>query len=171
MLNRVFPRQADNTYSGHPLAIWILAGIAVLRLVMGLNSVLQPHDTAINADGVALATFAPAAAREVIVEFSLLGNYFIVLALLTAVVLIRYRAMIPLMYMVMLYQQLGARVILHVRAGAPLLAPHSVGAAHLVVLGILVATLIGFGLSLIGRDYAARSSAPIARPLNQDIHG
>lgn len=159
MLNRLFPRQADNTYQGHPLAIWILAAVVALRLVMGLASVLQPHDTAINADGVALATFAPAAAQEVIVEFSLLGNYFILLALLGTIVLVRYRAMIPLMYLVMFYQQLGARVILHVRAGGPLLAPHTVGTAHFVVLGILIATLVGFGLSLIGRGYA-RSPSP-----------
>jgi hypothetical protein len=69
-------------------------------------------------------------------------------------VLIRYRAAIPLMYLLLLVQQLGSRGVGLVRPIARI-GPHP-GSA--VVLAILAMTLVGLALSLLGKGYSAPSA-------------
>lgn len=151
MLGRIFPKQFDNFYRGHWLAIWLLVPIVLLRLVIGANSILNTRLVATTADGIPLDSFGAAGAEAVIALFALLGLYFVLLALLGILVLIRYRAMIPLMYLLLLAQQLGGRVLglLHpiARSGA---SSAQLGSA--LILGILAATVLGFVLSLLGNS-------------------
>jgi len=37
MLTRLLPKQIDNDYRGHVLAIWLLAPLALIKLVQGAN--------------------------------------------------------------------------------------------------------------------------------------
>jgi len=62
MLERLFPRVADNAYPGHRLAPWLL-GLMTIKIAMGLNVMLNAPEVARSADGVPLETYgAPAAA-------------------------------------------------------------------------------------------------------------
>jgi hypothetical protein len=87
--------------------------------------------------------------------FSLLGMYLFALSVTGAIVLIRWRALIPLFFLVFLGTQLGARLIgyLHptaVAATGTTFGGHAIG--FWVNLGVLSITAIGFVLSVIGRD-------------------
>jgi hypothetical protein len=148
MRSRIFPKQFDNNYRGHWFGMWLLVPIVLLRLVIGTNSVLNTRLVATTADGIPLDSFGTAGADAVIALFALLGLYLLLFALLGVVVLIRYRAMIPFMYLLLLIQQLGSRALgmLHPigRFGA---SSTQIGSA--LVLGILAATVIGFILSLL----------------------
>jgi hypothetical protein len=151
MLGRLFPKQIDNTYRGHWLGMWLFVPIVLLELVIGTNSIINTRSVAMGADGIPLDSFSDAAAREVVIEFAILGLWRLLFALLGIAALIRYRAMIPLVYLLLLIQQIGGRAILMTH-------PTGAGttqAGSIVVLVLLGLTLAGFVLSLLGRTGAA----------------
>ena len=41
MLDRLFPRQADNRFPGHRAALWLLGVYVALKLVMSSNSIFN----------------------------------------------------------------------------------------------------------------------------------
>jgi len=147
MLSRIFPTQVDNNYRGHRLAIWFLVPIILLRGLIGFNSIFFARSVATSADGVPLDSFTPAAAGTVLALFALLGLFSLLLALLGLVVLVRYRAMIPFLYLFLLAQEVGNKAVL---LAYPVTRSASSGmpAGSIVVFTILAMTLVGFALSL-----------------------
>jgi len=145
MLSRIFPAQIDNNYRGYRLAIWLLVPIVLLRGLIGFNSIFFSRTVATSADGLPLESFTAAGAQTVIALFALLGLSSLLLALLGVVVLVRYRTMIPFLYLFLLIQELGNKAIL---LENPIARSASSGAGSAVALTILALTLIGFGLSV-----------------------
>lgn len=147
MLSRIFPTQVDNNYRGSRLAIWFLVPIILLRGLIGFNSIFFARSVATSADGVPLDSFTPAAAGTVLALFALLGLFSLLLALLGVVVLVRYRAMIPFLYLFLLIQEVGNKAVL---LAYPVTRSASSGmpAGSIVVFTILAMTLLGFVLSL-----------------------
>lgn len=160
MVDRIFPRRVDNTYRGHWLATGLLVLVVLLRLVIGANSMLNPRSVAATADGIPLDHYGAAAADAVVALFALLGLGDFLLGLLGALVLLRYRAMIPLMFVLLLLDQLGRKVLVFAhpiaRAGATTVATFSVGT--LINYGLLAMLVVGFGLSLMNWPLAQPSS-------------
>src|SRR5579859_2744885 len=105
---RVFPRQIDNNFRGYRLAIWLLGFYALIKILQGTVSVFNTASTAIGADGIPLDTFSQAARATVVSMFALLGLNLLVLPLQAFLVLVRYRAMIPMMYLMMLILNLSS---------------------------------------------------------------
>jgi hypothetical protein len=155
MLSRIFPKQIDNNYRGHWLAIGLFTLFVLLKLVMSTNSVVMTRSVATGADGLPLDNFTGGGAEAVISLFALLGLSQLVLALLGVVVLIRYRAMLPLMYLLMLIVQIGSRVLLMVnpivRSGGMTIGSSGLSIGFAINLGLLAILLIGFVLSLVQR--------------------
>ena len=123
MLNELLPQHADNAYHGHKLALWIFAVVTFLRVFQSLNSFLNARTTARYADGIPLHTYTPAAEQTTASLFSLLGWYSFVICLVCILVLIRYRSLIPVMFVFLLLQFLGGRLVPHflpiIRTGTP----------------------------------------------------
>ena len=145
MLQRIFPHQFDNRFDGHRLALWLLGGLVALKLVMSSNSILNTASVAAGADGFPLESYSVAAARAVLMLFALMSLGQLILAVLGLVALIRYRAMVPLVYAVLLLEHVARRIIVQAydvdRSGS---AP--VGfSINIALLGLLTA---GFALSL-----------------------
>jgi len=151
MFARLFPRQFDNGYRGHWLGLILFGLLLVLDAAIGTNSILNTYSVATGADGIPLDSFSPSAAREVMLEFALLGMWRLLLVLLGLVALIRYRAMIPFLFLLLLVQQLAGRVVhaLH-PTGGDFTAKGTI--VVWVMLGVIAA---GFVLSLIGKSKAA----------------
>lgn len=151
MLSRIFPKQLDNTYRGQRVALWLFGLVVTLKLIISTNSILNTRSIAMGADGIPLDSFGPGGAQTVILLFALqaLGN--MMLALLGVVALIRYRAMIPLLYLLFLIAQIGGRVINALHA-APETAAASNG--NIVIYSLIALVVIGLGLSLTGKRYA-----------------
>jgi hypothetical protein len=161
MLNRIFPKTFDNVFRGHWLAIVLLAAIALMKLVQGVNSILFTHMVATTADGLAVDSFSPIAVQTVLSIFALVGFYLMLVPLQCIVVLIRYRSMIPFLYLMLLVMQLGGRLVLFLD---PVPRSSAFPMGVIVNLGILAATLIGFALSLTSaRERAIASPDPVAR--------
>ena len=146
MLDRLFPRQADNRFGGHRAALWLLGLLVALKLVIGFNSIFNTASVAAGADGIALDSFGAAAAREVLTLFALTALGQLVLALVALAVLIRWRALVPFLFLVLLAEQLARRLIVQANA-VERAASGAVG--WYVTYGVLVLLVIGLVLSLL----------------------
>ena len=112
MLRRLFPMRIDNVFPGPRPAIWILIPIVLSKLLMGINSVVNTQLVATGADGIPINSYGPAGAGAVVSFFSLWGFCTVLFALQGVLVLIRYRAAIPFMYLLLLTEQLGRKALL-----------------------------------------------------------
>jgi hypothetical protein len=155
MLSRIFPKAFDNTYRGHWAGLWLLVPIVLLRLIIGTNSMLNTHDVAMKADAIPLDSFAPAASAAVVSMFASLGLYVFVFGALGVLVLVRYRAMIPFYYVLLLAVQFANRALslAHpmVHSGGTEVGAIPVGS--IVTWGLFSLLVIGLILSLSGKGY------------------
>jgi hypothetical protein len=144
VLNRLFPRQIDNFYQGHVLAIWLFIPVLALKTAMGfnvggLNPFISSRFVLATADGVPVDTYSADAAAHLVFTFAAWGWALFLLALLGWIVILRYRAMLPLMILVLSFEQIGRMVL------ARTMPPHHALAHH----GIAVGTLINWGFAAL----------------------
>jgi hypothetical protein len=146
MLDRLLPRQVDNTYQGSKFALWVFVALLLLESVIGVNSIFMARDIASSADGIPLDTFPDSAAQTVIGLFATLGLDRLVMCVLCVIVLFRYRSLIPLMFSLLLVDQLGRRAIRY------FLPIPTVGAPPGNIVTIVLLTLMVAGLALSRRS-------------------
>ena len=112
MFNQFFPQRLDNTYRGCKPALWLFTLVVSVKIAQSLGAIFNGYTTAIVADGIPLDTFPPEAGRAVLSVFARLGLRHLMLCLLGIFVLVRYRALIPLMFALFLLEYLGVTLIL-----------------------------------------------------------
>jgi len=144
MVNDLLPRSADNAYRGHKLALWLFGLLILMKSVIGVNSIVNGAAVMSTADGIALNAYPAAAAQNLVALWALVGLAHVIIGALGVVVLTRYRSMVPLMFVLLLLQHLGGRLILQfhpiVRTGAP--------PAAAINATLLILMIVGFALSL-----------------------
>ncbi len=155
MLSNLLPKRIDNGYRGHALAIWLLIPIVLMKLAMGvnvagLNPWISSRFVLQNADGIPVDTFPIEAGAAVVFLFASWGLALLVINLLGVVVLIRYRAMIPLVYLLLSIEQIGRKglAILHpiIRSGE---GASGISPGLWINWGLSAALVIGLILSLV----------------------
>ena len=110
-LGRILPRRIDNTYGGHRLALWLFAAILLVKTAIALGTIFNGRDAAQTADGIPLESFGAAGAAAVVSLFAIWGLAQVVISLIGVLALFRYRAMVPLMFALFLFEHVGRRVI------------------------------------------------------------
>lgn len=148
ILAQILPRQVDNRFDGHLASLWLFGFFIALKLAMGVNSILNTASVAAGADGIALATFSPAAVREILALFALTSLGQMTLALIALTALIRYRALVPFMYLVLLIEALARRLIVQ---SYDLTRTATASAGFYINIGIIVLLAAGLVLSLTAR--------------------
>lgn len=111
ILERIFPKQVDNRFDGHRVALWLLGLFVALKLVMSVNSILNTEAIAAGPDGIPLDSFGPAAAREVLTLFALTALGQLALTLIALVILVRYRTLLPFICLLLIGEHIGRRLI------------------------------------------------------------
>lgn len=150
MLNRIFPSQFDNaSYRGHRFGIWLLIPVLIVELGIGANSIINTRFVATSADAIPLDSYDAAGAEAVVSLFALLGLSRLLFGLIGLMALIRYRSMIPVIYLLLLGLQFGTKALVYVHP-IPSAGAASGGPGSVVVLGLTIAMLAGFALSLVG---------------------
>jgi len=156
MLERIFPRQFDNVFRGHVLALWLFGATALLELVMGANSTLTAREVAASADGIPIDQYVNGGAEAVVALFALTGLFRLLLALLSLLVLVRYRSMVPMMFLMWIALHLGSKglVVLHpvARSGVS-----SAQLGSLFVYAIIAMLILGFALSFASSSKRSKS--------------
>ena len=116
---------------------------------MGTNAVVNTRTVAASADAIPIDRFVNGGAEAVMALFALAGLFRLLLALQSLLVLLRYRAMIPLMFLMWLVLQVGSKalVMLHpvARSGVP---SAQLGSAF--VYAIIAMLFLGLALSFTG---------------------
>jgi len=152
MLGTIFPKSFDNAYRGYPIAGWLLALLSVAKAGQGLQTLIETRHVALGPDGIPVDTFSAAAANEVLSLLALLGMYVMIVPVLSLLALVRYRAMIPFMYLLFITVQLGARLISYLHSNGDV----AINYGAMINLGVLALTCIGFILSLMNRPNRER---------------
>jgi hypothetical protein len=123
MVNFLLPRTADNTYRGHKLGLWIFAVVVLLKIGIALGSLFNGPNAAAQADGIPLNTFGATGARDFLSLDAGLSVTLLMMAVIAVIVLLRYRALVPLMFTILLAEQLLRRlayqVVPMIRVGTP----------------------------------------------------
>jgi hypothetical protein len=158
MLSRIFPKQFDNHFRGNQLALWIFALITFMHTAISISSIFRPDGGAQSADGIPLDTFSPAAAQAVIGVGGLLDVAILLLCVFFILALIRYRSMIPLMYVVLVTQWVARKGVARIK---PIPRMPGTATGFYVSLGIFALTVIGMILALSGKDYSQPQKSPV----------
>jgi hypothetical protein len=156
MLEMLLPRTADNRYRGRRIALWLFALLVIAKAGIALATIFNGYHAAAVADGIPLHEFGASGARTVVALFGLWGVGHLALCALCIVVLIRYRALIPFMFTLLLLEYFGRRLVELflpiVTAGTP-----RGGIVNLALLGI---TIAGLALSVWRRPLVPTTAAP-----------
>jgi hypothetical protein len=143
MFNLLLPPRIDNTFRGHKLALLLFGLLVFLKMIMSLRSITNGASIAIG-DGIRLDTFPAPAAQAYLFLFALLGLSQFMLCLLCILALVRYRALIPLMFALFLLEFLARRLIFQFMPLERMETP----IPTIINLVLLALMLVGLALSL-----------------------
>jgi hypothetical protein len=146
-MNEILPQLIDNTYRGHPLAIWLLIPILLAKTGIALGTIFNGRAAAQSADGIPLDQFGAGGAQAVMALLAIWGLSQLVFSVLGVLALTRYRAMIPLMFVLLLLEHLARKGILLLKPIARTGTPPGL----YINLGLLVLMIVGLVLSLRSR--------------------
>jgi hypothetical protein len=107
VLDRILPASIDNQYRGHRLALWAFYPITLVTVGRSLIHVFRSDGGAQSIATIPLDTFGSGGAETVVSLFALWGLSQLLIGLLFVLVLLRYRSMLPLMYVLILAEYLG----------------------------------------------------------------
>jgi hypothetical protein len=144
MFDKLLPQPIDNRYSGSKIALWLFGLIVFVHILQSVMVLVNGQMVARSADGIPLDNYPAAAAQTIMAIFMISSLRRLIISLICAVVLLRYRSAVPLMFVVLGLSYLGGQVIFQfvpiVRVGTP---PGVV--MNLIMFGL---TIVGLALSL-----------------------
>lgn len=157
MLQRLLPKTIDNHTPGHPLALWALVPITVLTLGRSLVHMFGTDGGAQSIATIPLDSYPEAAATAVVVIFALWGLQQLLVGFVYVVVLLRYRALLPSMYLLLLLEYIG-RLGLGLWKGPIETISRPPGSVFTLIMIVVAAAMLLLSL----RDHSARSDlAPV----------
>ncbi len=147
MFEKLLPRPIDNTYRGHKVALWLFGLVVGVRTLQSLVVIFNGYSTAINADGIPLDTYPPAAAQAAVALFAQASLWRLTFCSVCVLVLARYRSAVPLMFAALMLNFLAAQLLFRFvplpRTGTP--------PGPYVNLAQFALTVVGLVLSLRSR--------------------
>ncbi len=103
----LLPKQFDNQYRGNKIALWMFVVITLIFMGRSLIHVFAADGGAQSIATIPLDLWSADAAKTLISMFAFWGLVQVMMAGLNIVALVRYKSMIPLLYLVMVITQLG----------------------------------------------------------------
>ena len=144
MTHRLLPRTLDQEFHGSTVSLWVFGLVLFVKVAISLGCIFNGYVAAGTTDGIPLASFTPAGAQTVVACFAIWGVSQLTIYFLCVLALVRYRALVPFLFSVILVEHLVRKLALILlpipKTGTP---PGSV--INLVLVGLMV---VGLGLSL-----------------------
>jgi hypothetical protein len=144
MFDRILPRSFDNRFQGHVVGLWLFAPIVCMKILISLALILFQDGGVQSLSTNPLNSFVEDSSEIIIGLFEHMGVAQLLFATLCLIVMLRYRAMIPLMYSLMLLDHFAKNWISVVE---PIAMTGVYGAAVAAQI-LLIITVFGFVLSL-----------------------
>jgi hypothetical protein len=107
MFEKLFPKIVGNNYQGHRIAKWLLILYVAKSLFAASVHMFAADGGAQSIGSVALDQFSLGGANSVITMFGLWGMEQLVIGLIAIVILLRYKALIPMMALVYVIEYTG----------------------------------------------------------------
>ena len=136
IFNILLPAKADNTLRGSKLPFYIFFLIATIGVVRSCIHIFSPDGGAGSIAGMDLSVTG---ANEVIFAFALWGSAQMIYALLQWVVILRYRSLIALMWLVQLFETLGRMLVGRIK---PVIFAHTPPGAYQNYIYLALAVLM-----------------------------
>lgn len=95
MLERLLPSAEDFSYRGSRIALWLLGLVLFMKVGIAFGAIFNGRYAASGADGIPIDMYTPQGAETVLALFGALGVSQILLCALGALILFKYRALVP----------------------------------------------------------------------------
>lgn len=99
ILARLLPKTITNVFPGQKIALWLFVPLTAVTLWRSQHHIFAADGGAQSIATIPLDSYTEAGANTVITIFALWGLSQLVFGLLGLIALIRYRAMIPMLYL------------------------------------------------------------------------
>ncbi len=150
MIERLFPKQFDNHFPGQKIALWVFYALTAITLWRSQHHIFAADGGAQSIATIPLDTYTQGGADTVVTIFALWGLAQLGMALIMLLACIRYKAMIPLLWLLIAFEYIG-------RLGIGLIKPiETVGTAPGAIGNMVlpIVALLMLILSLIPRKKA-----------------
>jgi hypothetical protein len=135
----IFPKQVDNNFQGYRIAVWVFLLVTLFTIARSCIHVLAPDGGAGSIAGIDVTV---AGGSNIISMFAFWGLSQLLMGFVYLVVFLRYKSLIPFMYVLILAEYSG-RIILGLVK--PLMVSHTppgaIGDYILVPLAVLMLIL------------------------------
>ncbi|MCX5481607.1 hypothetical protein OSH08_21595 [Kaistia geumhonensis] len=111
----ILPPQIDNRFPGRRLVVAVFALITAMTIGRSLVHMFAPDGGAQSVAHIPLDTYPAAASNAVVFLFSFWGLSQLMMGLVYIVALLRYRALIPLLLVLIFVEYAGRITIGHIR--------------------------------------------------------
>jgi len=112
IFNILLPKQVDNRLRGSQIPLYFFAAYAVVSTVRSCIHLLAPDGGAGSVAGMDLNV---AGASGIVFAFALWGSAQLLLAFVQLLVVVRYRALVPLMYLLLIAEILLRMLVGHMK--------------------------------------------------------
>ena len=137
-LERILPRTADNHYEGSAIARWAFSLLAVVSIGRSCIHLVAPDGGAGTIAGLDLAL---GGAANIVFAFGLWGLSQLIYGLIQLLVALRYRTLIPLMYIFLIFETLGRMAVGWTKPPVVLHTPPG-GTANWILLPLAIVLLV-----------------------------
>jgi hypothetical protein len=111
IMSRLFPAQFDNNYRGQKLALWLFYPLTAVTLWRSQHHIFAPDGGAQSIATIPLDAYTPGGAQGIVTAFALWGLAQLAMGLIMLMALIRYKSMIPLMWLFIILEYGGRRLV------------------------------------------------------------
>lgn len=104
MIQKILPPVIDNDYKGHKIALWFFYLITIVTIVRSCIHMFKDDGGAQSIATIPLDSYVNGGAEAVIFIFAYWGLSQLMFGLLQGIVALKYKSMIPLMYLFLLLE-------------------------------------------------------------------
>ena len=104
MIQKVLPPVIDNDYKGHNIALWFFYLITIVTIARSCIHIFKDDGGAQSIATIPLDSYVNGGAKAVIFIFAYWGLSQLMFGLLQGIIALKYKSMIPLMYLFLLFE-------------------------------------------------------------------
>ncbi len=111
ILSRLFPAQLDNHFRGKAIALWVFYLMTAVTLWRSQHHMFASDGGAQSIATIPLDSYSAGATANIIALFAQWGWVQLLLGLLMLLAAVRYKAMVPIMWLVVLMEWAGRGLV------------------------------------------------------------
>jgi hypothetical protein len=142
ILATLLPKQITNRFPGQKIALYVFVPLTLMLIFRSCMHLIAPDGGAQSIATIPLDTYSDGAAANIIAIFSQWGLSQLLLTGLFILVLVRYRSLIPLFYLLFALEQCGRMGVGHFKPVVTLeTAPGSAANLPLLIISLIMLAL------------------------------